>query len=596
MHSEADLYDGELVPHAWLPDETLFSLCSRHHRLSANHRASTTCRQLFGHGTQGSAHDLPSRVDEFVARVGSALGTADQIIADHTVLPYYLSFRSPSFGAEAISAMRGPGIGALKLGLGVLTSRFRANHPLKVCTKCMEADRARWLTPYWHRTHQLPGFWICPLHGIPLHQSTLKATGIERFHWHLPASSHLSATAIGDDALPSLLALGQTAVGLVSLAPGTHFDPALTAKTYRSALRELDLLRGQGPGRLALKQIGPKYLEFVRPFRAVAELAALPSVADTAALEISRLACEPRSGTHPIRHLAVIAWLFAGLPGFLKRYQEIGRNSVEREIQGPRPRCVEHSSNDPEPKLRVISLITQSGLTPTAAARCVGVDPTTAMVWAASAGISTQKRPSKIKPDVRAQMIKVLQRGAEKTVAAQICNISIESVTRLLRTEVGLSDDWRIARFRNAQRVARRRWLRVVGSNPLSGVKAVRLLEPATFAWLYRNDREWLNSQLATLHRQVRGNNSHVDWDTRDLAISRRVREICLQIATDAPGKRIKLWQIYQRLPELKAKLSKLDRLPVTRDAIHCALSAETTPGSLLDVAARGPSRTQWRF
>jgi hypothetical protein len=61
------------------------------------------------------------------------------------------------------------------------------------------------------------------------------------------------------------------------------------------------------------------------------------------------------------------------------------------------------------------------------------------MVWAASAGISTQKRPSKIKPDMRTKMIKALRRGSDKSVAARICQVSIESVTRLLRTEVGLS-------------------------------------------------------------------------------------------------------------------------------------------------------------
>ena len=264
---------------------------------------------------------------------------------------------------------------------------------------------------------------------------------------------------------------------------------------------------------------------------------------------------------------------------------------MEPEIQGARPCAVERPGKDPDLKLRVISLISQSGLTPTAAARSVGVDTTTAMVWAASAGIPIQKRPSKIKPDVRAKMIKALRRGTEKSVAAQIGQVSVQSVTTLLRTEVGLSDEWRMARFRDAQRLARRRWLRVVGSNPFSGVKAVRLLEPAAFAWLYRNDREWLNSQLTTLHKQVRSNNSHVDWDTRDLALARQVRETCLQLAIDTPGKHIKLWQIYQRLPDLKAKLAKLDRLPVTRDAIHNALSATTSPGSLLDVAiASDPS------
>jgi len=52
----------------WLPDETLFSLASRHHVVSGNVRPGDTCFQLFGHKRLGSSHDLPARVDEFVRR------------------------------------------------------------------------------------------------------------------------------------------------------------------------------------------------------------------------------------------------------------------------------------------------------------------------------------------------------------------------------------------------------------------------------------------------------------------------------------------------------------------------------------------------
>jgi transposase len=580
----------KIIPHQWLADETLFSLCSRHHRLSGNPLASTTCKTLFGHRTQGSAHDLPSRVDEFAARVDHALGTADHIITGHTILPYYLPFRSATFSAEAIRAMRGPGIGALKFGLGLLTSRFRANHPLKACIQCMDSDAGQCFTPYWHRAHQLPGVWLCPIHRIPLHQSTMKATGVERFNWHLPSRAQLEALKLGNEAITSLEMMMECAVKLVSLADETHFDPASTARTYRSALREIGLIGGRGTGRLALKEIGPKYAEFVRPLREVTEFTALPALAEQAAQEVARLAYEPRSGKHPIRHLAMITWLFSDWQGFVERYKEILSKPDAHENQEARPNQIGHSSPNDERRLKIVSLITQSGLTPSAAARHVGIDTTTAMVWAASAGISTKKRPSQIKPDSKAKMVRDLRRGADKHVVAQICDVSIGSVTRLLGTEVGLREEWTRARFHNAQLAARERWINAISSNPFSGVKAVRLLEPATFAWLYRNDREWLDSQSATLNKLARGNSSKLDWDKRDSDLSQLVRETCLQIASASPGKRIKLWQIYQRTPDLKAKLAKLDRLPLTGAAIRSALCADPMTNSLLqDATTNGP-------
>ena len=113
-HGSDDLFGG-LVPHEWLPNETLFSLCSRHHRLSANHRASSTCQALFGHPSQGSAHDFPSRLGEFERLTGARLGTADEIIRLRTVLPYYLPFASSEVASAAIAAMAGPSIGGVRI-------------------------------------------------------------------------------------------------------------------------------------------------------------------------------------------------------------------------------------------------------------------------------------------------------------------------------------------------------------------------------------------------------------------------------------------------------------------------------------------------
>ncbi len=127
------------LPHVtqWLPQETLYSLASRYHHISGNILPSDTSRQLFGHWRQGSMHDMPSRIDEFVLRTEGILGDAERIVREHTLLPYYFPYRTNLESANAIAAVRRGGVGGLKGQLGILASRLGASHPLKLCVQSL---------------------------------------------------------------------------------------------------------------------------------------------------------------------------------------------------------------------------------------------------------------------------------------------------------------------------------------------------------------------------------------------------------------------------------------------------------------------------
>jgi len=410
--------------------------------------------------------------------------------------------------------------------------------------------------------------------------SNLKSTGVLRFQWLLPASAHLPQPEAIDPVPEAIFSLANAAINLSLLTPDTHFDSIRVNRTYRRALRIRNLLTCEGKGRMRLREIGSQYAHYLAPLRQIEELRALPATEEEAAREVSRLVYELRRQAHPLRHLALIGWLFGDMQSFLVSYRSFG----DIPLPGEQDSIV---NEDNTPSLRsalrqqLLGLV-EAGRSPTGAARQIGVDPVTGMAWAASAGISTSKRPSVIKNDRRLKMVAALRHGASKKVTATIGGVSIESVTRLLRTEVGLADAWRDARFANTQRAARRRWLRVIADNPLLGAKAVRMLEPAAFAWLYRWNRDWLDAQAEQLARVRNAGGLHVDWDARDLDLAKEVLAAGLDIAKSASGVRIKLWQIYQRIPQLKAKLSKLDRLPLTREMIRRALKAPLETPTLI--------------
>ena len=563
--------DSVAIDLRWLPDETLFSICSRHHQLSKNYKPSTTCQQLFGHKTQGLAHDFPSRINYFVSATEGLLGTADEIIYRHSILPFYLALTPEHIKTSAIAAMRGEGIGHLRWTLGILTSRFRANHPLKACPQCLQSDVENYQAAYWHRSHQLPGVWICPIHSERLLASTIKSTGVERFFWCLPNADELESPFNQGEPNHTqgnelLLKLTQSSIALANLPESFSFHPTRLQQTYLNQLKDLGLVKESGL-QIKPRELGVQFSNYAQVLRVTPELMALPNTSDEA-ITFARKMIAPRGGTHPLRHLAWINWLFEGWDKFFCAYENFPEIISSKPDLSPSEVAIENPK-----KTELIRLLTNEGLSITAAAKRLEIDFGTAAAWATKAGIKVPTRPSKMTSEIRDEMIKALINGDEKEVIATNHDLSITTVTKLLSTEVGLSEAWHKARFRKAQETHRKVWRAVIFNNPNLGVKAVRVLEPAAFMWLYRHNREWLTEESAKLSKAPpRKNHSNVDWDSRDEALAQQVKEMALKLFEENPHKRILLWMIYQRLPDLKAKLAKLERLPLTKSAITSAL------------------------
>jgi len=508
------------------------------------------------------------RAGHFLAVAGSNLGSADEIVETRTVLPIYLRFATPELAELVRRASAEASSGALKFQLGLLTSRFRANHPLKACRACMINDAQAHATAYWHWSHQLPGVWVCLHHRHWLVASDLKATGVRRFHWILPFQAQFPP---GDDSVPpdQAIALAKMAIGLASRGLLT-LDPQALTRTYRQALGAQGLLSGSGH-RLRRYEAGQQYADFLQPLPRLEQLGGLPRSSEAAAGEIARLVGPVRSGIHPLRHLMLATWLLGSSEEFLPLYEQASRQYEAYAAESSSTHSAPASKSVDERKHRLAVLL-ESGLSVSRASSEIGVDTNTGMAWAAGLGIATPRRPKLLVPEVRKTLIRLLTCGVAKDRAAAAGNVSVQTITNLLRSEVGLHEAWTVAQFEGAKRRSRRRWLRYITANPHSGVKAARLAEPAVYAWLYRNDRDWLKAQTLAMERVARSPQARVDWDQRDRQLSEQVRRVALELHEAEPDRRIKHFQIYQRIPELKAKLFKMDRLPLTRSALNAVM------------------------
>jgi len=549
----------------WLPDETFYSLVSRYHLLSGNRLPETTSTALFGRRRSGYQHDFPSPLNAFVERSHERLGNSQCIARDRTILPMYLVSRNSTACVDAFEALAtGVQATSLKYQLGLLTSRFRANHPLKACRSCIAEDVDMAGIATWRRSHQFPGIWVCQRHREPLLAASLKSTGVHRFGWLLPEAAGLAAEAFADqgaDVLQALLRFAQI-IGTWAKQPTSSLPPTRLAQIARFRLLER--------GHRNRSQLTLDYVHAVAPLRVIPELHALPSTPAEAMNTINRWVFAPRGDTHPLRHLSLIFWLFEDWSEFEDTAR---RTTTEAACQPALPSEVALAGDTRRADL--LRLMAE-GLSISAAARSLGIATQTAIAWATAAGVTVPKRPKKIKPDKCASLIEDLRGGLDKRELAGKYGLSVESITRVLRSEIGLAEAWHATRHSKAQTEARTRWQAAISAGKAKGLKHIRTLEPAVFAWLYRNDRVWLdqvNKAIAPAPHVHKG----LDWDARDTVLAATVQAVALALregeASDGSHRPLRLWQLYQAIPELKAKLGAMHRLPLTQNAIRLAVT-----------------------
>lgn len=570
--ASAELFDLPPSLLSWLTGETLFSLVSRQHAFWGYPGAGETSTILFGRRHAGTHHDFPNELDEFSARTGGVLGAPDDLALNHTLLSYYRPFSSDGLISDCLAMMRGKSVNHLKYRLGLLTSSFRANHPLMACTVCMDQDVAETGWAYWHLEHQYPGIWFCERHAEPLHEATIKSTGVNRFLWALPDRRHLTLDWLqkSTDA-QALRALASTTLQLMreNRGPG-WLDGAHVVPVLREVVRQKGWLTPNG--NLRVNELTPSYLAWTQKLNGPMELSALPSSASEAAPQIGRLLRPWRTGTHPLRVLVVISWLFDSAESFLAAYDSCHGPGVQ--LPGSELLCkvqppVLISPND---AIRA-QLVTHvcAGMSATAAASAAHVTVGTAMAWLAQAGVKVAKRPKTLTSAIQEVLRTDLLQGLDKTTAANLHGITVQAVTRFLRTEPGLHQAWQQAIFLNRQTQARGGWVAALTTDGHLGANWLRAQDPARYAWLYRNDRAWLQANLPPVVARTPVA-SRVAWDARDLVLSAEAEQTLEKLKAAQPNKPLQLWQLYQAMPQLKPKLSALDRLPLTRRVIERGL------------------------
>jgi len=157
---------GLHLPSAQL-DETLYSWCTRFHRLNLGHSPRETSLTLFGHPHAALHHDIPCALAEFAERTDGLLGSSTETLKQRTVFGFHAKFLSSELEATIGRIFAGPdnALGRTKLGLkkaGSLSGRSM------FCPECLEVQLREQGFTWWQLAHHLPSAFVCSLHQVPL--------------------------------------------------------------------------------------------------------------------------------------------------------------------------------------------------------------------------------------------------------------------------------------------------------------------------------------------------------------------------------------------------------------------------------------------
>lgn len=156
-------------------DELLYSLMARVREMTGlSHYA--VINMFLGKSEAWVTVDLPLRLNQVAACIGSEVMSCRDLIERHTLFSYYMGFLDCSAYAHArqLAAEGWTGVGARHIKRR-MPSVGRSRY-LRFCVNCVNADKKMSGIAGWRRTHQCPGVFVCPEHGAELLESEISSS------------------------------------------------------------------------------------------------------------------------------------------------------------------------------------------------------------------------------------------------------------------------------------------------------------------------------------------------------------------------------------------------------------------------------------
>jgi len=154
------------------PDELIYSLFARYYVKSGYMGYASAAEDLFENKTTHPDIEFINMLSDEVLEHLQMSMSMKELIEKHTMFPYYGRFLRKDRRQQALEML-------VKMderyhNLIYVTKSKSITRHLRYCPVCAANDRKEYGEAYWHRSHQLFGVNICPVHSCELRNSAVE--------------------------------------------------------------------------------------------------------------------------------------------------------------------------------------------------------------------------------------------------------------------------------------------------------------------------------------------------------------------------------------------------------------------------------------
>ncbi|NFG38427.1 hypothetical protein FDB30_16390 [Clostridium botulinum] len=163
-------------------DELIYSTIARYHFYSGNVDYRDTIEECFGKRTMIPTFEIGGNF-EYLAKVLGKKYSSDDLINEHTIMPYYEPFIDEKLKQKTIHEIKYKGSYSVYTRLGIIAGAICKKGSIFYCQVCAKNDIEKHGEPYIHREHQLEGIILCSHHGILLKKYLFKKVDVSRIEY-----------------------------------------------------------------------------------------------------------------------------------------------------------------------------------------------------------------------------------------------------------------------------------------------------------------------------------------------------------------------------------------------------------------------------
>ncbi len=549
-----------------------------------------TIEDLFNSRTATAVTDMPCNINALYYNLPEVSKIQpEKMIMSYTLFPYYAAFLPQKRVDLVISSMMNDYGGDIHVRTGIMASSVSVTEFLRYCPECIVHDKLIYGEYYWHRIHQIPGVLVCPVHNIQLQDSSIAVHGMNKHEF-------FAANEYNCRVKPAVISINNVQDKLIAIAKDIvwlmdNYQAVRQSKGVENGFRDkyISILKEKG---FATANGRVYQEELIQAFRCFYGDDLLPKVqCDVEVMNdnwLSGIVRKHRKAFHPLRHLLLIRFLTGNMYDFFEQ-----KHTYAPFGYGPWPCMNAAASHYRRAVVRNLKVEYSSDLK-----KPVGT-------FTCSCGfIYSRSGPNKYEQDIykvgRIKQFGPLWENKLRELVetdkvglrhvARILNADTNTIKRyvkLLNLKAAWKTDTRNAKpnvsqdsfienentsTRDCYRV---KWSELKSNHPEATKTQLRNLNEATYIWLYRNDRDWLNNNSPAKENGIH-ENTRVIWSERDEEIFKKVKQLVIEtLNTEMRPKRITIGYIGKKLGQLSLLEKHMNKMPKTHKYLKNAV--ETT-------------------